>query len=87
MNNPAKEVTSTSICSTLLGVPTAGRSGAGGVAGLESATLLPAPLKVQKPSGGTAGAHGTPGAIPLSKSSMSVPTTGPVVVEEISPAG
>ena len=75
---PAKEVTSTSICSTLLGVPTAGSTGAGGVAGLEIATELPAPLKVQKPSGRPPAGQAVPGATPLSKSSMIVPISGTI---------
>ena len=60
-------------------MPAAGGTGAGGVVGFDSTTLLPAPLNVQKPSGGALGGHGAAGAMPDSKSSMIVvgtPTTG-----------
>ena len=64
---PANEVTSTSSCSTLFGVPISGNTGAGGVAGLDNTTLLPAPANVQKPSGSPPGGHGVAGRIPILK--------------------
>ncbi len=68
--NPANDVTSMSSWSTRLGVPAAGRTGAGGVAGSERTTELPAPWNVQKPTRSTPLGQDMLGARPLSKSSM-----------------
>jgi hypothetical protein len=73
---PANEVTSRSSCRTEFGVPTSSRAGAGGVvAAATMATELPAPLKVQNPSG-VGGSHEVPGATPDSKSSITCTAGG-----------
>jgi hypothetical protein len=74
---PANEVTSRSSWRTEFGVPTASSSGAGGVVAAATAIELPAPLKVQKPSGGAPEAQGVPGATPDSKSSITCTADGP----------